>query len=259
MPLQLRQIDDINDPMVISLSDYKQGRINFENHYFLADCNSDFGGQDVAIPWDTLAAHVDSFIIDNETSDVAVRLVYCYNTVDCAMYLRAQICRMEETEQMANTFLLVDEMSRWYTITEGDMVATQDNSLYDPAYFDNFYYCGDDVCDVNTLQPLNTDVDGELYAKCITFPWTQEILKMYDQNGRPEDASICFGATSYARPVENSTVKYPHGIVMYLLDKRGKPMLNDRNYIVRFENKGCDYGTLCPPVCSVYVLPPISG
>ena len=136
------------------------------------------------------------------------------------------------------------------------MVTTQDTSLEDPVYVSTMYYCANGLqCNVTTLQQLNTDA-GQTYARTVTFPWQNEILKMYVDNGAPQGASICFGACSYVKLSDGTTSTiWPHGLVMYLKTSQGVAMLDDNTYIVMFENKGCDMGTLCPTYCNVYVAP----
>jgi hypothetical protein len=77
---------------------------------------------------------------------------------------------------------------------------------------------------------------------------------MYLQNGSPANASVCFGACSFAT-AGLGPVMFPHGMVIYLKNSNGEALLNNENYIVVFENKGCDVGTVCPPNCNVYILP----
>lgn len=257
MPVQLKsQIDPLN-PMVITKDEYEIGRKNFIEHYYLEGCDCKFGGQDLEIPWQQLEEAVSSYSKENEIQDVALRMVYCYNPVDEEMNLRIQLCEMQESAQIANTYNLIDDVCEWYKIEESELVACQDHNLYSNTYFNNFYYCANPPCDGANAQLLADGAAQQLYARTITFPWDMEVMQMYKDNGYPDDAKLCFGATSYVHGNSgDSNIAYPHGLVLYLKDADGYPMLNnDRDSVAIFHNKGADYATLCPKYCGIYVVP----
>lgn len=256
MPVKIQSATDPTNPMVITQAEYNEGRINFKNHYFLENCNTLFGGQDIVLPWDELNTAVNDFMLNTDTEQPALRFVYCYSTDKLRMYLRLQLCKMEEVAAIAGTYALLMKDSVWYKIDDGQMVATPDHQLYDELYLDQFYYCDASECSNQTVQQLSADETESLYTRNITFPWFQEVVAMYEGNGSPEDAYICFGACSYVNGSDgNAPVEFPHGLVLYLRNSNGEAMLNNENELVIFSNKGCDMGTQCPPTCNVYVTP----
>jgi hypothetical protein len=261
MPVRLRQDGQVpsTDPRVIDLEDYLTGRENFKKHYFLAACNPIFGGQDIAISWDSLNNAVNTFCSTYtiNPSTVALRFVYCYDPNMTSLYLRVQLCTMvPQPGPPTSIYNLVDTQCAWYQITQGSLVPTQDTNLDDSVYLNNFYYCDNhDMCNTATLQQLSSD-GGVVFARTVTFPWIAEILQMYIDNGSPSGATISFGSCSYVKKSDGSTETiWPHGLVLYLSDYEGNAFLNNEQYIVLFANKGCDMGTLCPPHCNVYISP----
>lgn len=259
MPVQLKSVSDAQDAMSISLDEYNQGRANFVAHYYRSSCNTSFGGKDLEILWSTLQTAVNNFITSVGTTEVALRMVYCFDGATNALFLRIQICRMDELEQTPGTFALITTNCVWYKVWNGTLIPTSDSTLFNTAYLNSFYYCASPPCTGNNVQQLSADVQAQNYARTITFPWTEEILKLYLDNGSPTGAKICFGATSYAHGnTGESNIAYPHGLVLYLKNSSGQAMLNnDEDKICVFHNKGVDYGTLCPKNCGVYVLPTI--
>lgn len=259
MPIKIQTSASSTDPMVISQDEYTLGRTSFQQHYYLANCNSIFGGQDLTIPWSTLNNAVTAFCSQYSVAaaNVALRFVYCYNVSTQCLYLRLQLCVMQQASPGSNTYNLLSSPVAWYQITQGTMAATQTTALEDPAYLTNFYYSDTTTCNVATLQPLSGD-QGQVYVRTITYPWQNEVYQMYlDNQGQP-DYKISFGACSYIRQDQNTLNIWPHGIVMYLSTAAGVPLLDNNNYIVMFHNKGADYGTMCPPTCNVYVEPQVS-
>jgi len=259
MPVRLQQqTDTSDDPQVIDLTSYETGRQNFRNHYFLEGCNSVFGGQDISVPWNELNNAVSAFCGEYslDPSTIALRFVYCYSPDSTELFLRVQLLTMiQQSPPNENTYTLVDNPCAWYQVSDAGMVPTQDTGLNDVMYLTNFYYCDNGaLCDVAQLQQLAGD-NGTEFARTDTFPWQAEILQMYIDNGSPVNASICFGACSYVYINEGQGDIWPHGLVIYLKNAEGQDMLDDNTYIVLFENKGCDMGTLCPPYCNEYIAP----
>lgn len=260
MPVKLKSESNSSDAMSISLDEYNQGRANFKAHYYRTGCNPSIGGQDLQIPWVQLYNAVQTFIQTTYMTSVGVRIVYCYDVTTNALNLRIQLCSMAQTPQAqtTNTFALITTQCAWYKIQNGGLVTALDTNLYDTPYLTNLCYCPAPPCNGTNCIPLSTDTQSQNYARTITFPWQEEILQMYLDNGSPQGASICFGATSYTHANSgDSNIAFPHGIVMYLKGVDGKAMLNnDQDTISIFHNKGADYGTLCPKYCNVYVFPP---
>lgn len=260
MPVRIRTgvHTPTTDPRVIDLEEYNKGRDNFKAHYYLAGCNSSFGGQDIEINWDDLNNAVNTFCTTYSINQnvVALRFVYCYDPATLVLLLRLQICSLNQPITQGTTvYPLVTTPSAWYQISQGSMIPTQNTSLDDTTYLTNIYYCDYGVnCMPETTSQLGSD-GGTEFARNVTYPWQNEIWQMYVDNGSPSGAKICFGACSYVKRSDGSTLTiWPHGLVLYLKNN-GTPCLNDEDYIVLFENKGADMGTLCPTECGVYIAP----
>ncbi len=259
MPIQILEVNDPVNPMVISKAEYETGRDNFVAHYFLADCETRFDGQDVQIPWAEIETEVYYYMDANDCRNPGIRMVYCYDADANELYLRIQLCALEEIEDIPGTYKIVDDNCKWYRTKNGELIVEEyNNNLYDEDYMNNFYYCDSIECSKDTVQLLaDGDGDGK-YARMITMPWVTEIRAMYEQNDSPVDATLCFGACSYVTAGSgDAPVLFPHGLVLYLRDSNGDPLLNDEDYIVPFHNKGCDMGTLCPSNCGVYISPKV--
>jgi hypothetical protein len=255
MPVKIVALTS-TDPREITLDEYNQGRTNFDDHYFVLK-NSipvSFGGQDFYIPWADLENAVDNFCNQyfKDPEDVAVRLVHCYNSSLDIIYMRMQICSMTEPGAGSlpdNVQGLITIECAWYTIEAGTIQVTTDDQLSDEVYLSNFYYTNDDG---NSYQQLSAGPNT--YVKNLVYPWAAEMLAMYESNGSPMNAMIHFAACSYVESPEASNVTWPHGNVLYL-SVNDVPLLDNDDYMVIFENKGADGGTLCPPKCDVYVDP----
>ncbi len=262
MPVRLRADNSVPDPdhRVIDMTDYLTGRSNFRAHYYLAACNNVFGGQDIDINWADFNTAVNNFITTNgaDPALVAIKFVYCYDIAANTLYLRMEIMTMVPSQIVGiNEYDLIPTPNAWYKITQGSIVTTTNTDPYSNEYLNSFYYCDAPVCDPSSAQQLSSDL-GQVYARTVTFPWQSEILQMYTDNGSPEGAQLSLGACSYVKKGESGTLDiFPHGLVLYLKDSTGAPMLNDTQYVVLFENKGCDMGTLCPPSCNVYIGEPV--
>ena len=257
MPVKLKSQSDPQDAMAISKAEYLQGRQNFIDHYYLKGCNTKFSGQDLEIPWIQLADAVAGYKASNPGVEVALRIVYCYDVNKGKLKLRIQLCQMTEAEDIENTYILIDDKCDWYKISNGQLVPCQDHNLVSKNYFENFYYCDTPPCDGTNAQLLADGVEDQLYARTITFPWSLEVEQLYIDNNSPQGAHICFGATSYVHANSgDANIAYPHGLVLYLKDADGYPLLNnDKDSVAIFHNKGADYGTLCPTKCKVYIVP----
>lgn len=243
--------------MVITLSDYTAGTGNFSQSYFLANCDAGFSGQEQEIPWDSFQTEINNFITNNHCAPdtVALRFVYCYDKNQSALYLRMQILTM--TPVTPNTYNLNPNPCAWYIIQNGAISSTQDTSLFDQNYLNNFYYCPTlGNCVPSQLQPLSSDQAGTMYARNVTFPWMIEVSQMYLDNGSPQGAYLCFAASAGGSPCPApSPIAYPHTLILYLKDKNGVALLNNQPAGMTFTSKGCDMGTICPICCNVYMLP----
>lgn len=259
MPVRIIDTQDNSlDPAVISLDEYAEGRANFSLHYFHTAEAIPFEGSDYNIMWDVLQLAVNDFMTANNVpeSEVCLRFVHCFEVANNTLYMRLQICRMQETQIIEfnkQAYALDTSVEAWYTIKQGEFSPTPVHLLNGPEYFNNFYYKAEEGSD--TMECL-ADETSDMYVKNIVFPWEAEIKKMYEQNGAPPAVNINFGSCSYTNiPDVPGTVLWPHGLVMYLSDQSGHRYLDNNHYISIFHNKGADNGTLCPTHCNVYLMP----
>ena len=241
--------------MVVTLDHFDAMRLHFKEHYFLKNCDKAFKGQDIKISWSSFSLAVSNFIAATGTAadSVALRFVHCYDDKTNSLYLRLQICGMKATAD-PKVFNLDTTGATWYTIENGTIAPTGDNTLEDQNYLNYFYYCDAVICDPKTAENLATDKTATKYVRNVVFPWGLEIMKMYADNGSPANGYICFAAGSHKDA--KAGVLFPHTIVMYLCKHDGAPMLdNTPDPNKPFRNKACDMGTMCPNNCSVYILP----
>jgi hypothetical protein len=246
-----------DDPREISLTEFEQGRTNFEACYFAGDSTEDmdFRGQDFAFQFSDLNDAVTNFCTDHSIDPgiVALRFVHCYDSDLDYLYMRMQICTLVNEEEVAGRqkFQLSTIASAWYEIRNGVFTATTTDDLEDTAYLNNFYYLNVPT-DPNSLQKLADYPDK--FVRNITYPWESEVLLMFQDNDSPAGAEIHIASCSYNEPVIDPNVTYPHGNVMYL-SVGTHDYLENGSSIVIFHNKGCDDGTPCPPNCNVYINP----
>ena len=242
------------NPMVITLEHFDKMRAHFKNHYFLSGCNSNFGGQDIQVPWSSFSLVVQNFIKSTGAAPdtVAMRFVLCYDTNKNALFLRMQICTMVATGQ-PDTFDLDTTNAAWYTIEDGSLAPTAITDLFDQNYLNNFYYCDTGVCNPNTLVNLASDTAGAVFVRNLVFPWTKEIQKIHVDNSTPANAIINFAAGSHDKT--SAVLAHPHTLLIYLRKHDGTPMLDNVVYNLEFQMKAGNYATLCPPTCGVYILP----
>jgi hypothetical protein len=238
---------------VISLSAYQAGRTNFQQHYFLDNCNTQFDGREVVIASSDFIAAIDNFI-KNSSADpdtIALRFVHCYDPGLNILYLRMQICTMYPNPNNATIYILDTTYCEWYEIKGGTITGTSVTDLYDTNYLNYFYYCATGSCSRNDVQQLAADTQEVKYARNVVLPWGLEISLMYQQNGDPVDGYISFGAASYYTP--NGPIAYQHTLYVSLQDSQKNPMMDDNIYQDPYEMKGCDLATVCPICCGVYV------
>ena len=243
----------MSNPMAFTLDQFNTGRTNFQQHYYLSGCNTDFDGQDIKILWADLAGAVNSFITGNNVpaASVALRFVYCYDSPANSMYLRLQILTMTADPVKANTYNLNATPCAWYKITEGTLESTTDTSLSDAAYLSDFYYCNGGKCNAENTQELSANLG--VYAQNIVFPWSLEIAQLYTDNGSPAGAKVAFASIANNEGAA-APVQYPHSLAIYLIDAGGQAMLNN-NPSNGFTGKAADLGTLCPFNCGIYQSP----
>ncbi|MCB0700028.1 MAG: hypothetical protein H6551_00365 [Chitinophagales bacterium] len=257
MPVKLLQEDNSTDPRVISLQEYTDGRANFDLHYYYTSAEAAFGGKVNDAQWDDLQNAVDNYCSTAGVphAEVALRFVHCFDPVPGNMYQRLQICRMVPQPPSGSNeeiFDLDTTDAQWYEIKDGAFNPTPDDDLYGQDYLNDFYY----KVEPQTMEMEQLVLGPDKYVKNLVFPWENEVLRMYAENGSPASAGIHFAACSYTAEYPGyANVDWPHGMVIYLSDSNGQPYLNNEDYITIFHNKGADMGTLCPPNCGVYIAP----
>ncbi len=236
----------------ITLNEFTLGRQNFDMHYFVLEGAelAQFGGQDFSVPWADIESAVDDYCANYNisVSSVGFRLVHCYDEQDNSLYYRLQLVQLVQ-QGSSNTYDIVTTNCAWYELKQGIVNPCPDHNTTDAVYMNSFSYKADPGAEVfETL----SDAPGT-YVHNIVYPWASEIYQMFIDNGSPSGADLHFGAVSYIEGPMASNVMYPHGNVLYL-SVNGVPLLdNDTSYIVIYQNKGADNGTLCPPQCGVYI------
>lgn len=260
MPIRISDSPDSPGTMAISLEQFEQGRQNFKDHYSLyqAADPEQFGGQDFKILWSDLQTAVDDFasLYSIPLEEVALRFVHCYDPApENALYLRVQLCRLGTTgitSYEKDVFALHTSDSAWYQLKEMSMMHTGNQETTDATYMNNFVYN-----ETQGSTPVLLADGMSTFVQALVFPWENEILAMYNQNGQPDDAKIHFASTSYVDSNYQgmSAVTWPHGMVMYLENEEGPMLNNDTTALVMFSYKGCDMATTCPPQCNSYVEP----
>jgi hypothetical protein len=236
----------------VTQANYTSARANFQSHYFIADCETSFDGQDIQMPWDDFAAAVESFIAQTQCNadDVALRFVHCYDTANKCLYLRLQICTMAPQQNAGNIYDLVTTPCEWYKIEAGSISTTTNTDLSDDDYLINFYYCDETPCSSGSCTRLADDGETE-FARNLVFPWGLQITKLYTDNNSPKGATICFSACSFAN--QGSGAAYQHGLVIYLRNSNGAALLNNAVSGSVYNYKGADMSSICPPCCNIYV------
>lgn len=258
MPVRIEIGDNSDDPRVISLDDYENGRANFQLHYYYSTEEAAFTGQVITTGWNSLQEAVNQYTLSTGVPEnqVALRFVHCFDTELGKLYTRLQVLQMVASTTppppgASMVYDLVDTGSLWFKIDNGEMSTTNDQDLFGVTYLQNFYYK-----EMPQSAEMECLTDGPTkYVKNLVLPWAQEVQLMYTENGSPSDALINFAACSYIEPPAYSNVTWPHGMVIYLATAEGVPMMDNDDYISIFHNKGADFGTLCPPNCAVYVQP----
>ncbi len=243
------------NPMVVNLTQFNTMRTQFQQHYFLANCGTGFGGQDIQISVSSLITAVQAYMAASGTAanNVALRFVLCYDTSTSALYLRLQICAMTATSD-PKKYDLVATNCAWYKIQGTSITTTTVTDLYDQNYLNSFYYTSSGTCSSSTAVHLSSDSSATIFVRNVVFPGS-ELLSIYSDNGNPQGAKICFASISYAANNPSPAVAYPHSLAIYLRDSSGTALLDDTTYTQDFKMKAGDYATTCPPHCNVYIYP----
>ena len=241
--------------MAFTLNQFELQRRNFKSHYFLKDCNPNFGGQEVQVPWNSFSLAIHNFVTANKVNpeEVAIRFVICYNPKNNVLYLRMQILPMAPVEGEPFMFKLIESPCAWYELSNSTIVPTTNTDLFDAEYLNYFYYCAADQCSTDTAQNLAEDKDAVLYARTIVMPWQIEFYKLYVENESPSNATLCLDAGSLQSL--DSKIEYQHSIIGYLRAEDGTPLLDNGAYKMAFVKKAANLGTSCPPNCNLYILP----
>jgi hypothetical protein len=268
MPVRITTTDT-QDPasFAVTLDEFNKGLTNFDNHYHLAS-----GGEfvkDYTIQWGDLQSAVTEYLNTYPVAEenVAMCFTHCY-TQQTSLYLQLLICEMQPTTITENGRqvwqILNNNHQLWYNLTPGNpdpgstaltpgnMTPSNPGALATDEYLHSFIYVEDSEAD----EELLADDGGLRFVRTITFPWKNEILEMYEDNTPyTGEALIHFACCSYTEPAGDTDVTWPHGLVMYMQDDNTTYLNNDSS-IVTFSYKGADFGTMCPPKCGSYVVPP---
>jgi hypothetical protein len=240
----------LTNKMPVDLSQFNGATALFQQHYFLEDCNTGFGGQDIVIPLQSLRNAIDGYMKATSAgpNDVALQMVHCYDPTSNELYLRIQLCSLQTTSP--GNYSLNSQNGAWYEVRNGSMNSTTDTSPSDDNYFNYFYYCEDTPCDNSTQVNLATGTDR--FVRNQVLPWGLEILQMINAN--QSGASISFAASSFTGN-PTAAVTYPHCLVLSLLDGNGNRLIDNNVYTGTFTMKAADYSTLCPNCCNCYKTP----
>ncbi len=259
MPVKIQIGDNSDDPRVIDLQEYYDGRDNFHLHYYFTTTEAAFGGQVIDVQWADLQNAVNQYMAATGKlpEDVALRFVHCFEPAPAGhLYLRMQVCSLVASQVPpppggSQVYDLDTTGSLWFELKHGAVTPTTDESLEGIEYLQNFYYKIDPQS-----QEMECLIDGPTkYVKNLVLPWGMEILQMYIQNGSPEGGGIHFASCSYTTTPAYANVMWPHGMVIYLSNSSGEPLLDNGNYLTIFHNKGADMATMCPPNCNIYIAP----
>src|SRR4051812_31104453 len=109
-----------NNPMVVTLDQFDQMRDSFKAHYFLSQCDVNFGGQEIQVSWDSFSLAIYNFTSTYKVaeSSVVVRFVHCYDVTNSVLYLRMQILTMDPTRD-PYIYTLNDSVCDWYELSNG--------------------------------------------------------------------------------------------------------------------------------------------
>jgi hypothetical protein len=100
--------------------------------------------------------------------------------------------------------------------------------------------------------------------KSITFPWDAELKHLWIDNlavinGRASWVQVDSASSFHLVGAGiNGPQGFRHGIGMHMLvEDNGsfRPLMNDLDTGILYENKGADFGNLCPPTCNSYIQP----
>ncbi|MES2703440.1 MAG: hypothetical protein V4649_12425 [Bacteroidota bacterium] len=248
-----RETNPIANPMAVTLSQFKQAQADFQAHYFLADCGTNFGGQSITLSWSALQTEVTAYMnaTGARADEVALRFVICFDGQN--LYLRMEICSM--VYQSPNNYSLDSSQSSWFAINANGLNPTNDTDLFNVTYLSDFYYCDAVQCSAASLEQLSSDTAELKYVRNIVMPWGLEILLMYNAN--PTAAYITFNAASFYKGGASGSpgVDWPHVLVLYLENENNEVLMDDKGYTDSFAMKGCDMGSLCPATCNACIIP----
>jgi hypothetical protein len=192
-------------------------------------------------------------------SEIAIRFVHAYDIGTTTLYMRMQICQMQLTsitEYASQIYEILDNGNcLWFNVNAQSITECANTMLVDEQYLQSFKYMPTGTEEVS--ETLSED-GGFRFVRTITYPWEAEIKQLYSDNGSPDEneTQLYFASASYTEGAPGSAaVLWPHGLVMYLAVNY-MPLLDNDNYVSIFHYKGADLGTICPPRCNAYYMPP---
>jgi hypothetical protein len=249
----LTQLSSQGGHVVMSLTTLMNAKSDFAKNYFADSVPTSFS-QSVSVNWNLFSSTVLSGISPADMSNVALNFIHRYDPAFARWYVCVEVVLLNPAPSSMtpdgdyNVYTVASKLNR-YDIVNGSITPS---TLPSPATFDQVYF--DHIIDANGLKlDVNTNVNS------ITFPWQSEILKLLTDNNLNNSSNdvllkiVCCTMDFSAFPDE-SDVRWPHGIAMYLT-QNGTEYLDNNNYAVIFKNKGADFGSMCPPRCDGYWRP----
>lgn len=192
---------------------------------------------------------------------IVLNFIHRYSLANLRWFLTVECCEREHDPATHDPDLLtingtdhyihkIINRGHRFDIDNGSVSPTTFTGGHDPEYFEKVLFEGAAL------------VEGE-YVNSVMFPWKQELVKLHDDNelDDAEDVFIKFSsATADFGPVQpppagfdtrETLVAWPNGLLIYM-NKAGADYLNNFQEATIFSNKGCNYGSMCPPRCNDY-------
>jgi hypothetical protein len=239
------------DVRAITLDEFETGRANFNEHY-TSDQTGEVLGQIIPVSWMAFSQTILEYLNTNPTvteAQVGVTFVHCYDQLEEVLYYKLKLSCMTPTAIQGEFSLQPPFM--WFTIREHNIATCSDPGGNDEPYMNNLMYQSGPEASVEQLSE-----HAGIFVREMTFPWLTEIKQMFIQNGSPMNATFNMASCSYVDEGGGGAalVEWPHGMVMYL-SVGSQDLIDNGYYVLPFNHRGADMGTVCPPICNAYVVP----
>lgn len=207
------------------------------------------------VPWDSLltlvhgssgpnALHID-YGLDNDSLRLAFHVVALDSTADPHVFRYGPETTVQD----------------WHNgrFTQWTRSAWQARFQYDPAGHGNYF---NNVRIKRTPRGPFVPVDHSVDARSCVLGWEMEALQLLAQNEDHPDST--FSAVFSATGRFDDSDSLHQGTVLHLRlrparDPEARPrdlLDNDWSARIPLHAHGADFGTLCPPACAEYLLPP---